>query len=227
VSGYEYSKDQYVVVDPNELEKLRSEDAKAVAIQEFVPTDAIDPIYYSGATHYLVPDGPVGQHPFAVIIQGMIEEEKIAVAQMVWHGKEKVVVLRPVDGLLAMSTLSFEAEITKASAFTDQVPKVPIGPDELKMSKTLIAAATPKSFDFAKYKDTYTEKLTQLIEAKVSGKELVVPPPQEHAQIINLMDALKQSVAKLQGQEPAEGKPEPKMAASKKRAGGERKKKSS
>jgi DNA end-binding protein Ku len=157
----------------------------------------------------------------------MIEEEKIAVAQMVWHGKEKVVVLRPVDGLLAMSTLSFEAEITKASAFTDQVPKVPIGPDELKMSKTLIAAATPKSFDFAKYKDTYTEKLTQLIEAKVSGKELVVPPPQEHAQIINLMDALKQSVAKLQGQEPAEGKPEPKMAASKKRAGGERKKKSS
>jgi DNA end-binding protein Ku len=102
-----------------------------------------------------------------------------------------------------------------------------VGPEEIKLSKTLIDAKTQKTFDFSKYKDTYTEKLTQLIEAKVSGKELVVPPPQEHAQIINLMDALKQSVAKLQGQEAEAAKPEPKMAPSKKKAAGERKKKSS
>jgi len=96
--------------------------------------------------------------------------------------------------------------------------------------KTLIDASTSKKFDFSQYKDTYTEKLTTLIEAKVQGKEIVAPPVHEHAQIINLMDALKQSVAQVQkpgaAAEEAE-KPPKKMAASKrKEAGGKQKRKS-
>ena len=189
VSGYEFAKDQYVVVDPDELEKLRSEDAKAVSIQEFIPQDAIDPAYYSGATHYLVPDGPVGQKAFTVLYKGMLDQKRFGLAQMVWHGKERIVLLRPIEGLIAMSTLSYDQEITKPAAFADQVPKVEIAPEEMALSKMLIDAQTPKSFDFSQYKDTYTEKLTQLIEAKVAGKELVAPPSQEPAHIINLMDA--------------------------------------
>ena len=227
VSGYEYSKDQYVVIDPNEIEKLRSEDSKAIGIQEFIPQDAMDPMYFSGATHYLVPDGPVGQRPYSVLYEGMVEEKRVAIAQMVWHGKERIVLLRPVDGLITMSTLNYDQEITKPSAFTDEVPKVEIAVEELKLAKTLIGAATNKKFDFSKYKDTYTEKLTQLIEAKVSGQEIVAVPHQEEAHVINLMDALKQSVAKLQKSD-EETKPAPKMAPSKKgRGAAERKRKTS
>ena len=217
VSGYEYSKDQYVVVDTAELEKLRTEDSKALTLQEFIPSDALDPMYYTGTTYYLVPDGPVGQRPYAVLHQGMVEQDRHAIAQVVWHGKEQVMLVRPVNGLLAMTALSYDQQVTKPSAFDEDVPKVEVAPEEVKLVKALIGAATRKKFDFSIYKDVYTEKLTQLIEAKVAGKEIVAAPPQEHAHIINLMDALKQSVDKLQqGQEPE--KPPKKMAPSKKKA---------
>ena len=227
VSGYEYSKDQYVVIDTAELEKLRTEDSKALTVQEFIPSDALDPMYFSGTTYYLVPDGPVGQRPYAVIHQGMVEQDRYAIAQVVWHGKEQVVLIRPVDGLLTMTGLSYEHQVTKPSAFEDETPKAEIAPDEMKLAKTLIAATTKKKFDFSVYKDVYTEKLTQLIEAKVAGKEIVAAQPHEHAQIINLMDALKQSVEKLQVAGDEE-KPPQKMAPSKKgRSESARKKKSS
>lgn len=227
VSGYEYAKDQYVVIDPEEVEKLRTEDTKAVAIQEFISKDAIDPMYFSGATHYLVPDGPVGQHAYRVFYQSIVDEKKVAIAQMIWHGKDRIVMLRPMDGLLMMCTLNYEHEVTKPSAFADEVPKGEVTPEELKLAKMLINAQTSKKFDFSKYKNTYTEKLTQLIEMKVSGKEVVAVPHHEEVHVINLMDALKQSVEKFHKAEEEE-KPTPKMAPSKKgRAPAVRKKKSS
>jgi DNA end-binding protein Ku len=215
VSGFEYSKDQYVVVDPNELEKLRTEDSKAIHIQEFVSSTTIDPMYFTGATHYLVPDSPIGQRAYAVLMQAMLDEKRYAIAQMVWHAKERIVLLRPIGGLLTMSTLSYDQEITKPSVFSDELPKMEIDPEEVKLTKYLMGAVTYKKFDYSKYKDTYTEKLTDLIEMKISGEEVVAAPPQEETHVINLMDALKQSVKKLQKTQPDE-KPAKKMAASKK-----------
>ncbi len=221
VSGYEYSKGQYVVVDPDELEKLRTADDKAIKIDAFIAPAELDPMYQSGRTYYLVPDGPVGLKPYAVLHQGMIEMERLAIAQVVLHGKEQVVLVRPIDGVLGMTVLSHDAQITKPSAFESEAPKQDASEEEMKLIKTLIDASTRKHFDFADYKDTYTEKLSKLIEAKVAGEELVAAPAQEQAQIINLMDALKQSVAMAQGSaaEPAgvaqSAKPPRKMAASK------------
>src|SRR5262249_2627030 len=97
--------------------------------------------------------------------------------------------------------------------FEGEVPKVEYAKEELDLAKTLIEGNTSKKLDYAKYKDLYTERLTQLIEAKVQGKELVTPPVHEQAQVINLMDALKQSVAKLH-KEVAVAKPPKKMAKS-------------
>ena len=231
VSGYEYSKGQYVIIDPDELEKLRSEDDKAVNIDTFVSDDAIDPIYASGKTYYLIPDGPVGQKPYAVLHEAMIEMKRNAIAQIVLHGKEQTVWLRPMNGLISMTQLSYDDEITKPESFEGELTKQVIEPEELKLAKTLIEASTTKKLDYAKYKDLYTDKLTQLIEAKVAGKELVAPPAHEHAQIINLMDALRQSVAQAQKTAPAEetaaAKPPKKMAASvRKQETGAKKKKS-
>lgn len=230
VSGYEYSKGQYVVIDPNELDKLRTEGDKAVNIDVFINPDDLDPVYLNGRTYYLVPDGPVGQKPYVVLHAGMMEQNRFGVGQVVMHGKEQTFLLRPMNGLLAMSMLAYDTQITKPSAFEEEVPKQEISPEELKLVKTLIDASTNKKFDFGHYKDVYTEKLTQLIEAKVSGKEIVAPPPAEQAHIINLMDALKQSVAKVQQASPAKTataeKPPKKMAPSKtKEAGPARKRK--
>lgn len=226
VSGYESAKGQYVLINPDELDKLRSEADKAITIDTFIDPDALDPIYYGEKTYYLIPDGPVAMKPYAVIRDGMAEEGRFGVAQVVMHGKEKVVLLRPLDGLLAMNVLSYEAEIVKPGTFEAEVPKGDVSADELKLAKTLIDASTAKKFDFAKYRNTYTEKLTQLIEAKIAGKELAAPTEQEPVQVINLMDALKQSVAKLQGAPAAaaEAKPPKKMAPSAKKAAGQKRK---
>jgi len=232
VSGYEFAKGQFVVIDPDELDKLRSESDKAIQIDAFIAPDALDPIYFNGRTYYLVPDGPVGQKPYVLLHEGMKELKRYAVAQVVLHGKEQVVLLRPVGKLIAMTMLDYESQIVKPATFEPEVPDQQLVPAELDLVKTLVQAQTPKHFDFAKYKDVYTEKLTKLIEAKVAGKEIVTPPAQEEAHVINLMEALKQSVARAQHEAPAEvgeaGKPPKKMAKSaSKKPAAERKRKSS
>jgi DNA end-binding protein Ku len=220
VSGYEFAKDQYVVIDTDELDKLRTEDDKAIRIDVFVPPEAIDPVYLAGKNYYLVPDGPVAQNAYKVITQGMRDANRYAIAQVVMHGKEQLVLLRPHDGVLVMSVLNFANQVASTTAFDEEIPKGDINAEELQLARMLIKASATDKVDLSKYKDVYTEKLTKLIEAKVAGKELVTPPPAEHAQVINLMDALKQSVARLQKEGAAEvaeagKKPPKKMAASK------------
>jgi DNA end-binding protein Ku len=215
VSGYEYTKGQYVVVDPAELDLLRTEADKAISVSAFVAPDAIDEIYYDERTYYLVPDGPVGQRPYAVLLEAMIEENRYAVAQVVLHGREHLVLLRPMDRLLAMTKLKYDAEVTKPQAFEYQAPEVKLSDEELELTKRVIELSTPKKFDFSAYRDVYTEKLTKLLEAKVAGEEIVAPPSQEPAQIVNLMDALRASVANAEQAASAEDKPEKKMAPSK------------
>ena len=226
VSGYESGKGQYVLIDPDELDKLRTEADKAIKIDTFIHPDDLDPLYYGDKTYYLVPDGPVAQRPYAVIMQGMVEEERYAIAQVVMHGKEKVILLRPLDGLLTMNMLSYDSEVVKPTTFKEEVPKAEAAPEELSLIKTLIKAQTSAKLDYAKYKDVYTEKLTALIEAKIAGKEIVAPPQSEEAQVINLMDALKQSVAAAAGMSAAAGeaKPPKKMAPSVKKSAAQKKK---
>jgi DNA end-binding protein Ku len=229
LSGYEYAKGQYVVVDPAELDKLRTEDEKAVTIDTFISPDALDLMYFSGKAYYLAPDGPVGQRPFAVLFQGMVEENRYAIAQMVLHGRDQLVLLRPMDGLLAMSVLNYDHQVTKPAAFEDQAPKVELADEERELADTLVAGSTAKQFDFSTYKDRYTEKLTELIDAKVAGKEIVAPPPREEARVINLMDALRESVTKLQpaAATEADAKPPRKMAPSRGRTKAARRRKAS
>src|SRR5262249_2639514 len=101
VSGYEYTKEQYVVVDPDDIDKMRTPDDKAITVSAFVAPDAIDLMYYDERTYYLVPDGPVGQRPYGVLLQAMEEEGRYAIAQVMMHGREQLVLLRPMDKLLA------------------------------------------------------------------------------------------------------------------------------
>jgi DNA end-binding protein Ku len=195
VSGYEYAKHRYVVVDPEELDQLRTERDKAIQIDAFIAAGTLDPIYANGKNYYLAPDGPVAQKGYAVLWRGMVEEKRHALAEVVMHGKEHMVWLRPLDGVIVVSQLCYDHQVTKPAALAAEVPTTEPMPQELQLLRTLMAKYTSKKLDLAKYQDRYTAKLTQLIEAKVAGQEIVAAPATEPGPVINLVEALQQSLA--------------------------------
>ncbi|MBW8885617.1 MAG: hypothetical protein JF612_12780, partial [Planctomycetia bacterium] len=145
--------------------------------------------------YYLTPDGAVGQKPFALIQKCLADDELQAVGRVVLYGREELVLVRPVDHVLAMTALKFESEVAHAEALDEEVEKADMSAGELKLTRQLLDAFEKPKFSIAEYKDHYVEELTKLIEAKVEGKELVTPPAREEPKVINLMDALKKSVA--------------------------------
>ena len=213
VSGYEYTKGQYVVIDPDEIDKLRTESDKSLTVEGFISSDEVDPVYHSGKTYYLVPDGPVGQKPYQLLRQSMAEEGVHAVGRVVLSKREQIVIVRPLENLLAMTVLDYASSIKEPASFEDELVATDASKQEVELTRQLVTALMKEDFDLKEYHDTYTDKLTQLIEAKVEGKEIVAPPAAEEPEIINLMDALKQSVQQVKT--PAVKKPERKMAESK------------
>jgi DNA end-binding protein Ku len=197
VSGYEHQKDQYVVIDEEELAKVRAKSDKSVNIDGFVSPDRIDPIYLAGRTYYLLPDGVAGNRPYALLVRGMVDAGVVAVAQVVISGREQLVALRPVDGMLVMSVLNYPAKVRAATTYRDELPDEKPSKSELALANTLIGASTLADFDLTTYRDAYVESLTRLIQLKVDGQEIVSAPDPEEPKILNLMEALKKSVAEV------------------------------
>ncbi len=211
VKGYEFSKGQYVVVEPEELEKLRTPNEKAIDVQAFMEPGKVDPAYFTGKTWYLLPDGAVAVKPYALMLKAMQDQEIVGFCQVVIAGKKQLLLMRPLGKVLAGSFLSFAAEVKDIAGFAEDAPKAEVPADELQMAKGLSDAMRPEHFELADYHDDFKEKMTQLIEAKVQGKQVVAPPAaaEEAPQVINLMDALKKSLEKAKA---ASAKP-PKLAA--------------
>jgi DNA end-binding protein Ku len=217
VSGYEYAKGQYVVIDPAEIKAIRTIADDAISVDAVVPADAIDPMHFSDKSYYLLPDGNVAQKPYALIQKCLAEDDLQAVARVVLFGRDQLVVVRPVNGLLVTTTLKYEAELRQPEMFRDELGQPPHpAAEELSLTKTLLKSFLRREFSLGDYKDEYVEKLRSLIEARVEGKELVTPPPSEEPRVINLVDALKQSLARAGAQAgPAHRKQAPRKTAAK------------
>jgi DNA end-binding protein Ku len=198
VKGYQYAKDQYVIVDAEELAKLRHECDKAVEIRGFVGADEVDPVYFSGRTYYLLPDGPVGQKPYQLLVDVMQERDLYAIATAILAGREQLMVVRPLDGLITMTALTYASKLKTASEFEDEIVPSEFSPEERMLTNTLIEASTLSDFDLAKYEDEYTANLRALIDAKIEGRQIVAAPAPEEPKVINLMEALKASVESAQ-----------------------------
>jgi DNA end-binding protein Ku len=212
VKGYEYDKGQYVIIDEEEIDKLRTESDKSIRIDGFISPDALSSIYLGGRTYFLTPDGPVGQKPYYLLMKGMEANGLCAIAEVVIAQKEQVVMVRPIDGVLAMTVLNRKDEVKAASAFKDEITETEATEAEKSLAETLIKASILKDFDFSRYHDAYKEKLTRLIQMKIEGKEVVQVRDPEEPKIINLMEALKRSVEEAQ----AAGRGSAVTAASKK-----------
>jgi DNA end-binding protein Ku len=195
VSGYEYAKGEYVIIEPEEIARLRGERERAVTIDAVVSQHTIDPVYFTDKCYYLAPDGAIGQKPFALIQKCLADEELQAVGRVVLYGREELVLVRPVEHVLAMTALKYESEVAHADILNEEVEQTELNRDELNLTKKLLDAFEKPKFSLAAYKDHYVEELRKIIEAKVEGKELVTPPAAEEPRVINLMDALKKSVA--------------------------------
>ncbi len=205
VSGYEYVRDQYVVIEAAELENLHGPSEPAITISEFISPESLDPVYAGGGkSYYLLPDGPVATRPYAVLCQAMQQAGRHALARAVIRGREQLVLLRPLERLLALSVLAYDRQVVTPETFADQLPGGDVQDEELELAHTLIEAATAETFDYSGYRDTHHERLEQLIEAKLAGTEPVVTPQLgESPPAGNLIEALRESVARLAPKTPA------------------------
>lgn len=197
VSGYEAAKGEHVVVKKEEIARLKEDGDKGISIDAFIDSDAIDPVYYSGRTYYLVPAGKPGQHPYAILHKVMANEERHAIARVILSGREQVAVIRPLGKLLAMTLLTYAEQLKKPSAFEDEVDAVKVSDQELALAENLVQASTAADLDFSSYHDMYAEKLTKLLEKKSGTRRAAVHRAHQPA-VINLMDALRQSLDRAQ-----------------------------
>jgi len=204
VKGYEYSKGQYVLFTDEELKALNPEPTNAVEIREFVPLDQVDPIYYE-KSFYIGPDKG-GDRPYRLLAEAMRKTGRAALARYVARGKDQFVLLRPFEGGLIMQQLRYSDELRPFS-------EVPLGgaeikEPELKLAIQLIDQIAADEFRPEDYEDTQRNQVRALIDRKIQGEEITAAPvEQPKAQIIDLMEALKASLAAAKPAAPAAEKP--------------------
>jgi DNA end-binding protein Ku len=192
VRGYEYAPGQHVVVEPEELDKLRPARDRALVLEQFVPTQEVDPTFFAGRSLYLLPDGAAAQHPYGVLVEALQQTGKGALARVVLSGSRQLVLVRPAGKVLAMDVLHYPAQVRPSIAWeADLVPRAAT-PGEQELAAQLIALSSGP-LEWARYRDTSAEELAALLQAKIADRPLVAA--EEPVAVLQLLDALKQSVA--------------------------------
>ncbi len=193
VKGYEYEKDRYVVIDEEEVKKMAPKTARVMEILEFVKVDEVDPIYLE-SSYYLQPE-EAGEKPYTLLFETMRRAGYMSIAKLTMHNREHIVMVRPSRHGLVLHTMYYRDEIRATEEFRTDTTQLKDKEVELAMSLVQALAAP---FEPEKYKDTYRENLRALIDAKIKGEQVVAPPPaQTMAPVIDIMEALKTSLAQL------------------------------
>jgi DNA end-binding protein Ku len=192
VKGFEYSKDQYVVLTDEELKALERQSDQSIEIEEFVPVSQVDPVYFEKSS-LLGPDKG-GQKAYRLLCEALKKADRAAVARYSTRGKQQLVLLRESNGGLMMHSLFYADEVADAAEI-DRGEGATIKPGELDLAVQLIEQLASSSFEPAKYEDEYRQRALALIEQKVAGQDVVATPAAApRAQIIDLMEALKASL---------------------------------
>src|SRR3954447_289525 len=190
VKGYEYEKDHYVVIEDEDIKKVAPSTARVMEILEFVKADQVDPIYLE-SSYYVAPDEG-GEKAYALLFTALKDSGYYAVAKVAMHNREHIIMLRPGDKGIVSHTMYYQDEIRQVEEFRTDTSLVK--DKELAMAKMLISSLEAE-FEPQKYHDTYRDNLQKLIEAKIEGKKVVETPSEHVAPVIDIMEALKKSLA--------------------------------
>ena len=195
VKGYEYRKGEYVIIEPEEIKKIEPKTAKAMEILEFVKQEEIDPLYFE-SSYYLAPDEG-GKKPYALLTRALEETEYVAIAKLAMHNREYTVILRPHEHGLVLHTMYYQDEVREMPDIgTDHMN---LRESELKVAHQLIEALAAK-WDPTRFHDSFEDNLKKLIKAHLEGKEIKpVEKPRKLSTPVDLMAALKQSLAQMEG----------------------------
>lgn len=192
VKGFEYEKDKYVTMTDEDFEKAKTEKDKTIQILHFAPLASIKPIYFDKTYHALPEQG--GDKAFELLRKAMLDEDKVAIAKTVLGTKEKLLCLLPTAQGILVETLFYQEEIK-------ETPKEPAHPEmneaELQMAKTLINAMA-RDFEPDQYHDEYRQKLWEIINKKIQGQDITAPQENVQINVVDIMEALKQSLAQVQ-----------------------------
>jgi DNA end-binding protein Ku len=194
VKGYEFQKDQYVRFTDEELKALEGEASKVIDIEEFVPLGSVDPIYFE-KTYYLGPDKG-GEKPYRLLADAMAKSDKVALATFVMRGKESLVLVRPAQDGLMLHTMYFADEVRNFDE-VDKGQSAKIKEGELDLALQLINGLASQTFSPDRYTDEYRHRVLEMVNKKAEGQEITVSEPAApRARVIDLMEALKESLAK-------------------------------
>jgi DNA end-binding protein Ku len=190
VKGFEYEKDRYVVIEDEEVKKVAPASAKVMEILEFVKSDEVDPIYLE-TSYYMAPD-EAGEKPYALLFDALKRTGYVGVAKIAMHNREHIVILRPGKSGVMLHTMYYTHEIRQVDEFRTDLSLVK--DKEVALATSLIdALAAP--FEPEKYKDNYRDNLLRMIEAKKQGEEVVATPEPQQAKVVDILEALKASLA--------------------------------
>jgi DNA end-binding protein Ku len=205
VKGWEFAKGQFVLVEDSDLEAVALQRSQSVDIIRFVPIGQVDPIYFD-RTYYLAPAGPEAQRrPYVLLLRAMQEAGMAAVGKFVLWGKENLCLIRPLGESLVLETLFFAEDIRPRQEIDEAVEETEVKGPELAMATQLVESLVG-DFDPKDYENEYRNELRAMLQAKLEGKEITAPEPAPEAPVVDLMEALKQSVAQAQKDKPAPAK---------------------
>ena len=195
VSGYKRGRQNYIVVDPEEVAALKAKRQDTIEIMAAVGTNDIDDIYYTDKSYFLFPDGENAARPYTVFHDALERQERYGVAEAVMFKREHLVVVRPMERLLVLTMLTYPDRVKDASELAGQLPRVSSTPREMALATSLIQQLSDEPFDIHQFQDRYAEDLLRLIEAKSRGHELAAAPiTDEEPTPLSFLDALQKSV---------------------------------
>jgi len=190
VKGYEYEKDHWVVVEDEEIKSMAPSTAKIMEILEFVKAAEVDPLYYENS-YYIAPDA-AGEKPYSLLYEALRRSGYVGVAKVAMHNREHIVIFRPGPTGLVMHTMYYAHEVRKVEEFRTDTT---LATDKEMQLASLLIESLAAAFEPEKYKDAYRDNIQTLIDAKVAGREVVAPPEPVTAKVIDIMEALRQSLA--------------------------------
>ncbi|HEY2907481.1 MAG TPA: Ku protein [Vicinamibacterales bacterium] len=214
VKGFEFEKGRYVVIDDEDVEKVRVESTRVINLERFTDDTEIDPIYLE-RPYYLAPDGPVAKEAFAVIRDGM--KGKAGIGKVALYGREYLVKVQPREKGLVMYTLRHAAEIRSMEAI-DELADMPdaVKPDEVRLARQVIGTFEG-NVDLETYRDDYQVGLREIIDAKIEGREIVAQEVEAPPKVVNLMEALRKSLDSISSTKKKSPEPVSRMASPKRK----------